>query len=465
MTTAFGLTTGPATLLALADGGPLALGARLPVWSLLPFAALLWSIAVLPLVVPRWWHSHRNKGIVAAALALPFAAWFVASYGPAAARELGHALLDYLSFIALLGALFVISGGILVRGSLAGTPLSNSVLLGLGALLANLIGTTGASMALIRPLLRANEERKQRTHVVIFFIFVVSNCGGLLTPLGDPPLFLGFLKGVPFDWTLRLWREWLFVNGTLIAIFNVLDQYLLNLEARSSPRGLLGEVMEHAPLRIEGGRNLFFLAGIVLVIVGKGNQWFTHPAPWPFGVQEGLMGLLAFAAYRATSPATRAANRFGFAPIVEVAVLFAGIFVTMVAPLLVLNAHGASLGLAHPWQYFWATGFLSSFLDNAPTYLTFAAAAAGQLGVSVENGRYLGAMLARAPEAADLLAAISCGAVFMGANTYIGNGPNFMVKAIAEEHGVEMPSFFGYFGWALALLVPLFFAVTFLFFV
>ncbi len=453
------------TLVAFGGEGASSLGERLPVWSVLPFAALLWSIAVLPLVAPDWWHANRNKGIVAAALATPFAVWLVVSYGLPALLALLHSLLDYCSFIVLLGALFVISGGILVRGSLAGTPLSNSTILLLGAVLANLIGTTGASMVLIRPLLRANEERRQKVHIVVFFIFVVSNCGGLLTPLGDPPLFLGFLKGVPFDWTLRLWREWLFVNGMLIAIFNVVDQHLLNVEEASGPEDLLEEMLEHQPLRVEGWHNFFFLGGIILVILGKGQEWGTYPAPWPFGLQEGLMVLLAVAAYKTTRPATRQANRFGFGPIIEVAVLFAGIFVTMVAPLLVLNAHGASLGISQPWHYFWATGVLSSFLDNAPTYLTFAATAAGQLGVPVESGPYLAAMLARSPEAPALLAAISCGAVFMGANSYIGNGPNFMVKAIAEENGVAMPSFFGYMGWAFVLLIPIYFAATFLFFV
>ena len=465
MTAPLGPIAWSTSLVALSEGGASDIGSRLPIWSVVPFAALLWSIAVLPLVAPKWWHSNRNKGIVAAGLAIPFAAWALFSFGEDAMHALLHSLLDYASFITLLGALFVISGGILVRGSLAGTPLSNSVILGMGAVLANLIGTTGASMVLIRPLLRANEERRQKVHIVVFFIFVVSNCGGLLTPLGDPPLFLGFLKGVPFDWTLRLWREWLFVNGVLIAIFNVLDQHLLNIEEKAGPEDLLEEVLEHQPLRIEGWHNLFFLAGIVLVIIGKGNSWGTYPHPWPFGVQELLMVSLAYAAYRSTRASTRRANRFGFAPIVEVAVLFAGIFVTMVAPLLVLNARGASLGLSHPWHYFWATGVLSSFLDNAPTYLTFAATAAGQLGVPIEVGSYLATMLARSPEAPTLLAAISCGAVFMGANSYIGNGPNFMVKAIAEEHGVPMPSFFGYMGWALVLLIPIFFAATFLFFV
>jgi Na+/H+ antiporter NhaD/arsenite permease-like protein len=441
------------------------LGAQLPVWTVAPFVALLGAIAVLPLVAPYWWERNRNKAIVAAVLALPFAAYLIGAWGERGVHELRHALLDYVSFMALLGSLFVIAGGIHVKGSLAGTPLSNSAILGLGAVLANLIGTTGASVVLIRPLLRANEERRRRVHVVVFFIFVVSNCGGLLTPLGDPPLFLGFLKGVPFEWTLGLWRPWLFVNGALLVVFNLLDEHLLALDESERPHEpLLDQVLEHAPLRVEGWHNALFLAGVILVIVGKGRGWGTGGGEWPFGVQEGLMAGLGAGAYLATRSALRRANRFTFAPIVEVAVLFAGIFVTMVAPLLILNARGAELGLAAPWQFFWATGGLSSFLDNAPTYLTFAATAAGGFGVSAEGSRYLADFLARGAEAAALLAAISCGAVFMGANTYIGNGPNFMVKAIAEENGVRMPSFFGYMGYSLAILVPIFLATTYLFF-
>jgi Na+/H+ antiporter NhaD/arsenite permease-like protein len=443
--------------------GPL--GERLPLVALAPFALLLLAIAFMPLLAPHWWERNRNKGIVAAALALPFAAGLVLAYGELATRELGHAALDYLSFMALLGSLFVISGGIVLRGSLAGTTPGNVALLGIGALLANLIGTTGASMVLIRPLLRANAERHRKVHLIVFFIFVVSNCGGLLTPLGDPPLFLGFLKGVPFEWTLRLWKEWLLVNGILLLLFNFIDQHLLAKDEVENPREpLLEEMIEHEPLRIGGGLNLLFLAGVVLVIVGKGQAWGTAPEPWPFGVQEGLMVALAIAAYVSTAAGVRAENRFTFAPIVEVSVLFAGIFVTMVAPLLVLNARGAALGITRPFEYFWFSGALSSFLDNAPTYLTFAATAAGQFGVSVDDPAYLAALLTKGRDAVEVLAAISCGAVFMGANTYIGNGPNFMVKAIAEENGVRMPSFLGYVLWSGAILLPTFLLASLVFF-
>ena len=430
---------------------------------MLPFGLLLAAIAILPLAAPRWWETHGHKGMVALLLAAPLASFLLFAHGAEGGEALGESLHDYLSFIALLGSLFVISGGIHVGGSLPGTPLANTVFLGTGAVLANLIGTTGASMILIRPLLRANAERHRTAHVFVFFIFVVSNSGGLLTPLGDPPLFLGFLKGVPFLWTLGLWKQWLVVNAILLVVFHVIDELLLEREERERPEGLLDVVLEHRPIRVTGLHNLFFLAGVVGVMVARGEGWGTGGEPWSFGIQEGAMALLAATAYVTTGRPLRVANRFGFGPIVEVAVLFLGIFVTMTAPLLILNARGAALGLETPWHYFWATGALSSFLDNAPTYLTFAATAAGEVGVSVAGESYLAHVLGTDRGAA-LLAAISCGAVMMGANTYIGNGPNFMVRAIVEENGVRMPSFFGYIAWSAAVLLPTFLVVTLIFF-
>jgi Na+/H+ antiporter NhaD/arsenite permease-like protein len=435
----------------------------LPWWSALPFVGMLLSIAVIPLAAHHWWESNRNKGLVAGLFGVPTALYLLFGLGATGAHELQHKLFEYVSFIALLGALFVISGGIYVRGSLAGTPLVNTAVLGIGALLASWIGTTGASVLLIRPLLRANEERKHKMHVVVFFIFVVSNCGGLLTPLGDPPLFLGFLKGVPFGWTLDLWREWGVANGILLVVFNVWDQIALAREEKEEPGSLLEEVLEHEPLRIEGAHNFAFLLGVVAVIYASGSGIGTGGAAWPFGFQEGLMLALAVGAYATTSQRLRVANQFSFGPIVEVAVLFAGIFVTMAPALLLLNAHAKSLGIEAPWHFFWATGLLSSFLDNAPTYLTFAATAAGLVGIPLE-GRYLADYLASGGRASEILAAVSTGAVFMGAMTYIGNGPNFMVKAIAEENGVAMPSFFGYMAYSVAILIPIFVLITFLFF-
>lgn len=463
--TALAAVVHPTALHALAaQEAHATLGELLPVWTMAPFLLLLLSIAMLPLTVPRWWEHNRNKAIVALTLGLAFAAYIVATYGPLGLEKVEEASLDYLSFIALLASLFVISGGIYLKGSLAGTPIANTALLGSGAVLANLIGTTGASMVLIRPLLRANASRRRKTHIVVFFIFTVANCGGLLTPLGDPPLFLGFLKGVPFEWTLRLWPQWLLVNAVLLVIFNLVDQTVLNREEKERPGSQLEAVLEHVPLRVVGWHNSLFLLGVILVILGKGNGWGTGGSRWPFGVQEGLMAAFALGAYLTTRAAIREANRFTFAPIVEVAVLFAGIFLTMIGPLQILNARGDQLPLTEAWHFYWVSGSLSSFLDNAPTYLTFAATAAGQLGVGVDGSRYLADFLALGPQAAALLTAVSAGTVMMGANTYIGNGPNFMVKAIAEESGVKMPSFFGYMAWSAAILIPTFVVVTLVFF-
>ncbi|MBS0209789.1 MAG: sodium:proton antiporter [Planctomycetes bacterium] len=440
--------------------------------TLLPFAALLLSIAVFPLAAPHWWEHNKSKGIVAAVLAAPLAIYLVMKFNDGSGT---HRLLEsaheYVSFIALLGSLFVISGGIYMQGSLSGTPLINTLMLALGAVIANLVGTTGASVLLIRPLLRANKARQNKAHIVVFFIFVVSNCGGLLTPLGDPPLFLGFLRGVPFEWTLQLWPQWLMVNGALLVIFNVWDQMVMNKEERERPGDQYEEVMQHEPLRVLGLHNILFLLGIVATIIfaGQAVDQDGH-STWPKGMQEGIMVALALAAYFTTSGENRAKNKFTFGPIIEVAVLFAGIFVTMIPALEILNVKGESLGLSRDqeWHFFWAAGILSSFLDNAPTYLTFAATAAGMEHISTE-GRYLAEYLAagaKDPSGVPLkiLAAISCGAVFMGANTYIGNGPNFMVKAIAEENGVKMPGFFGYMVYSCGILIPLFIAVTFVFF-
>jgi Na+/H+ antiporter NhaD/arsenite permease-like protein len=431
------------------------LGAALPFWTVLPFVGLLLAIALLPLFAGHFWDKNANKALVAALFSLPVVLE-LASFGPAGLHQLVEKGQEYLSFILLLLALFVITGGIVVRGSLSGTPLVNTGIFGLGAVLANLIGTTGASVLLIRPVLRANAPRERKVHIVVFFIFIVSNCGGLLTPLGDPPLFLGFLKGVPFEWTLSLWKEWLLVNGALLVLFNVWDQRVLDQEELERPGSQLEEVMHHAPLRVEGLHNAAFLAGVVALI------FFAGRANLPYGVPQAAMAGLAATAFFVTPERLRRDNGFAWGPIVEVAVLFAGIFVTMAPALLLLNTHAASLGVREPWQFYWASGSLSSFLDNAPTYLTFSAAAAGLHGLSLE-GRYLAELLAQGDSGARLVAAISCGSVMMGANSYIGNGPNFMVKAIAEQAGVRMPSFFGYMAYSMGILIPLFVVVTFAF--
>jgi Na+/H+ antiporter NhaD/arsenite permease-like protein len=339
----------------------------------------------------------------------------------------------------LLGGLFVISGGIHLDGDLPATPRTNAAFLGLGAVLASFVGTTGASMLLIRPLLSTNQERKHVAHTVVFFIFLVSNIGGCLTPLGDPPLFLGYLEGVPFAWTLRLLPHWLFTTAVVLAIYVLWDRRAYAAESRADLRRDLGTVR---PLRVTGKANAFLLLGVLVAVA-------LLRAPWR---EVAIVGL-SVVSYASTGAGVRKANRFTFHPILEVAALFAGIFVTMLPALDLLRARGAELGVREPWQFFWATGALSSFLDNAPTYLTF---------LALSQGLKLPADVAGVPN--PILAAVSLGAVFMGANTYIGNGPNFMVRSIAEERGVKMPSFGGYMLYSGGVLVPVFLVVTLVFF-
>jgi len=429
--------------------------ADLPLVTALPFVALLLAIALAPLAAPRWWHHNRNKALVALLVSAPILV-YLGINAPELLHEKFH---EYLGFIVVIGALFVVTGGIHVQGSLAGTPLVNTGMLGLGAVLANLLGTTGASVLLIRPLLRANKRRKRVAHIVVFFIFIVANCGGLLTPIGDPPLLLGFLKGVPFDWTLRLWPQWLTINGILLVVFNFWDQWALDKDEKELPGSQHEQVLIHEPLRITGGVELLALLGIITTIVAA-----SVGQPWAQNVRELVIFLLALLGYFGGSGERRAKNVFTFTPIIEVAVLFAAIFVTMTPVLEMLNAWAQrpDFALTKPWHFFWASGTLSSVLDNAPTYLAFAASAAGLQGVA-PHGAYIGT-LALDPGAAKLLAAISTGSVFMGANTYIGNAPNFMVRAIAEENGIKMPSFFGYLAYSVGILLPLFVLVSLVFF-
>ena len=410
------------------------LGQTLSLWTVVPFLGLLLSIAFLPLKAPHFWESHKNKGLVAFLWSLPIAVYFLFN----APHELVLSMKDYASFLILLTALFIISGGIVLKGDLKATPAVNSLFLLVGAVLANFIGTTGASMLLIRPLLKTNSERKHTLHIPIFFIFVVSNIGGLLTPLGDPPLFMGFIKGVPFFWTLRLLPLWALMVGGVIAVFYVLDGIRYRKE---ECRDLIRDRRRVVPLHMTGAINFLWLAGVVAGVF------------LPFPRREGLMILMAVLSLLTTKRQCRIDNRFTYNPIVEVAILFAGIFVTMIPALLILGARGAEIGITRPWQFFWTTGALSSFLDNTPTYLAFFSMAQG-LGL---NGEMLGIPTL-------FLQAISAGAVFMGANSYIGNGPNFMVKVIAEEHKLKMPSFFGYMVYSFAILIPLYVVVTLIFF-
>ena len=424
----------------------IALGLSLPLWSVVPFAGLLLSIALFPLFAPALWARHYAK--VCLAFGVPVAFFFLLR----APRELLHAVLEYASFLLLLASLFTISGGILLRGTLRGSAGVNCAILAVGAVLANVFGTTGASMLLIRPLLRANAHRRRVAHVVVFFIFVVANIGGSLTPIGDPPLFLGYLRGVPFFWTLRaMGLLWAVACALVIGAFYLVDRRALALEAVAEADGdpaRPGAVETAAPtgearvpLSIEGKINL----PLLMVVIGA----VFLPTPW----REIAMAAAAAVSVWKTPAKVREENEFTWYPIEEVAILFAGIFATMIPALLILKARGAELGVVSPAHFFWATGALSSFLDNAPTYLTFFSLAQGVGGTQTVAG-----------VSAPLLQAISAGAVFMGANSYIGNAPNFMVKAIAEEAGVRMPSFFGYMAWSCGILLPIFALLTLIFF-
>jgi Na+/H+ antiporter NhaD/arsenite permease-like protein len=439
-------------------------------WAL-PFAGMLLSIAFFPMFAAAFWHRHFGK--ISAAWALAFLLPFAAAHGAAATYPLFvHAIVDeYLPFIVLLGALYTIAGGICVYGNLRGSPRTNTAMLALGTVLASVMGTTGAAMLLIRPLLRANDNRRHNVHVVVFFIFLVANAGGLLTPLGDPPLFLGFLNGVSFFWTAQhLALPSLFVCGVLLAVFYVLDSWYFRRsgEARSA---FLDPTPDTGELGIGGKANFVLLALLVALVLMSGI-WKPGIVFDVAGAHLHLQNLvrdvslvaLALISLVFTSKQARADNGFEWAPIVEVAKLFAGIFVTITPVIAMLRAGeaGAFASLIHlvndapgrpnEAMYFWATGLLSSFLDNAPTYLVFFNLAGGDADALMTYG-------------AKTLAAISAGAVWMGALTYIGNAPNFMVKAIAQSRGVRMPSFFGYLGWSVAVLLPVFLAATWLFFV
>jgi Na+/H+ antiporter NhaD/arsenite permease-like protein len=443
-------------------------GAAFSAWWGLPFAGMLLSIAIFPLAAPHVWHHHYGKITTAWALAflLPFALVFGA--GAAGAAFVHTLLAEYLPFTILLVALFTAAGGIYVRGNLHGSPGLNTALMAIGAALASLMGTTGASMLLIRPLIRANDNRKHVAHVVVFFIFIVSNVGGSLTPLGDPPLFLGFLKGVDFFWTAQhIFPETLFMVGALLVVFYAVDRYWYVKEgvtkADPTPDTQPG-------VGLDGAINflpLLAVMGLVLMsgVWKPGIAWnvFGTPVELQQIVRDVALVGVTLLSLAITPKGVREANQFSWAPMQEVAKLFAGIFLTMIPVLAMLKAGEAGAfaavtravtgpeGQPLPWAYFWFSGILSSFLDNAPTYLVFFNLAGGDPQVLMTT-------------LAPTLAAISAGAVFMGANTYIGNAPNFMVKAIAEDRGIKMPSFFGYMAWSGAILIPLFIVVTYIWF-
>ena len=451
-------------LFAAEGNAPHLNGADLSIFWVFPFAGILLSIAIFPLVAPDFW--HHNFGKISAFWAILLIVPFLLKVGfTITLYELLHVgLLEYVPFIILLLSLFTISGGVQLTGALVGTPIVNTGFIFIGTALASWMGTTGAAMLLIRPLIRANKERKSKVHVIVFFIFLVANIGGSLTPLGDPPLFLGFLKGVNFFWTTSaMMVPMLFMVFSLLIIFFIFDSYLYKKEN-------IKKVETDIKISIEGSFNLLLLLGVIGSVLLSGF-WRPHIEFELFYVHVELQNVirdillltLTFASWKLTSSKIREANEYTWFPIVEVAKLFAGIFVTIIPAIAILKAGtSGALGVVINsvsnqtgpinYMYFWATGILSSFLDNAPTYLVFFNTAGG------DPIQLMG-------ELSQTLLAISAGAVFMGANTYIGNAPNFMVKSISESSGIEMPSFFGYlFKWSLPILFPLFIIVTFLFF-
>lgn len=450
-----------------------------PVFTVLPFGALLALVAILPLIpaLAHWWEHNSSKFLVAAILAAVTLAYYLVfhehaierhfpahgivspaaggfSWGLAGTVLLNALCSEYIPFILLLFALYTIAGGVRIEGDLEATPTVNTAFIGLGALIASFIGTTGAAMLLIRPLLETNRQRRQVVHTVVFFIFLVCNCGGCLLPIGDPPLFLGYLQGVPFFWTLSLWREWLFVNAIVLAIYWAWDTFLAH--PRESLRDRSHDVGTARSLRISGlWPNGPLVAGVIAAVALldpskplPGTEWH----PWIYLREATLLSLVGLSLLLGSSEIRRR-NGFSYFAILEVAALFVGIFICMQPALAILNERGADLGISSPTGFFWVTGGLSSVLDNAPTYLVFfktaqSLPAAGPVEAGVDVGR---------------LAAISLGAVFLGAMTYIGNGPNFMVKAIAEQAGVKMPSFFGYILYSCGILLPVLAAAAFLF--
>jgi Na+/H+ antiporter NhaD/arsenite permease-like protein len=448
-----------------------------PVATVLPFALLLAAIAILPLTpgLSHWWEHNSSKLVVAGLLAAITLGYYLLGHRhpidlhfpahavvqPAAAglswSTVGTVLInailaEYIPFITLLFALYVITGGVRIEGDLEATPTTNAAFLAVGAVLASFIGTTGAAMLLVRPLLETNRERRHVAHTLVFFIFIVCNCGGLLLPIGDPPLFLGYLQGVDFLWTMSLWNEWLFTNGSLLVIYWLWDTLIAH--PRETRADVVRDRLLTRSLRFSGlWPNLPLMAGVIAAVAFldpskpfPGTAWH----PWIYLRETVLLGLVGLSLLLGSGEVRRK-NAFTYGAILEVAALFIGIFICMQPALALLHVHGASLGLSSPQSYFWATGSLSSVLDNAPTYLVFFEAA----GIDPTDGL--------TGEEARLLAAISLGAVFLGAMTYIGNGPNFMVKAIAEQAGVKMPSFFGYVMYSMGVLLPVFAVMAWLF--
>ncbi len=443
------------------------LGSTLSFAYCIPFAGMLLSIAICPLVNGAWWEKFKGAAVLFWSLLflVPFA------IGNGAGTALNHFLEvilgDYISFIVLLFGLFCVAGNIRIRGTLAGTPKVNVLLLLIGTLLSSWVGTTGASMLLIRPVIRANSWRKRKVHTMVFFIFLVSNIGGCLTPVGDPPLLMGFMHGVPFTWSFHLLPVLLLNVVLLLALYFIIDSRAYKKDLADGAKPKASEKTEK--IGLEGAHNLIFLLCIVGAVILSGslaniNAFFGNgikiegevTLTFATMIEMAIILLSAFLSFKTTKKEVRTANNFSWGAIQEVAVLFIGIFITMIPALLILSARGSELGITKNWQMFWATGALSSFLDNTPTYLVFFETAVSLHATNEAIGSVM------IPQT--MLMAISCGAVFMGANTYIGNAPNFMIKSIAEENNIKMPSFFGYLFWSVCCLVPVFLIDTLIFF-
>lgn len=423
---------------------------EISVWLLIPFIVMLLTIACAPLVAPKKWESNKVKIIVTAIISITTAIILICA---GLGEELLHQILfDYIPFIILLLALFVVTGGLMIKGDVTATPMNNCMILGAGYILASIMGTTGASMLLIRPLIDINKQRTRKAHTILFFIAMVANCGGLLTPLGDPPLFLLYLRGAAFSWFLKLTPAWFTAGAILLVIYYIWDTYEFKREPKHAIRR---DISERSPIRVKGRINIIYLLMIILAVVFLNSSYIPAMADGPVAMRflrEYVLLAIVFLSLYTTKKRVRRANHFSWNPIAEVAILFVGIFTTMTPALLYLSGHPDLFGVTQPWRFFYSTGFLSSFLDNAPTAVSFYTMAESM----VENGAFAGMnMVAGVPEV--VLEAISVGAVFFGSLTYIGNGPNFMVKSIAEESGIKMPSFFGYiFKFSLIVLLPTF---------
>ena len=425
---------------------------NIPLYTVIPFILMLLSIALFPLFSKRFWQQNKNKLLTAIILSIPVAVWLLSK--GLEVKLFDSVVFDYIPFIILLGSLFVITGGIFLDGDIEAKPSVNTMFLVIGALLASVMGTTGAAMLLIRPIIQINKERKYKTHTILFFIGIIANCGGALTPLGDPPLFMMYLRGAPFIWFFKLFFEWLLTNGLLVIIYFLVDSYYHKKEPLEA---ILRDKTVIRPIRLSGKLNFIWLIGIVLAVAFINEQYipFIQLNHYAKFLREAVILIMAILSLLLTPNLTRVSNNFTWRPIEEVAYLFFGIFFTMVPCLLYLESNAPTLGITMPHQFYYYSGLLSSFLDNTPTAVTFHSLA---LGLGVHSGNIVAGI------GEENLRAICLGSVFFGSMTYIGNGPNFMVKAVAEDNNIKMPDFFSYiFKFSLIVLLPVFIIVQLIF--